>query len=45
MAAEYGDLLKRPVSITMEDWPLIEYQWGQFFVTRAARAKAAAGGQ
>jgi len=44
LAAEHGDLLKRPVSITMEDWPLIEYQWGQFFVTRAARAKAAAGG-
>ena len=42
LAAEHGDLLKRPVSITKEDWPLIEYQWGQFFVIREARAKAAA---
>ena len=45
MAAEYGDLLKPAVSITMEDWPVIEAQWHQFFVNREARAKAAATGR
>jgi hypothetical protein len=27
LAAHYGDELKRPVSITREDWPIIEAQW------------------
>jgi hypothetical protein len=44
MSERYGDELKRPVSITMNDWPIIEAQWKQFFVTREAREKAAAGG-
>ena len=42
MVAHYGDELQRAVSITMRDWPIIEAQWNQFFVMRAARAKAAA---
>ena len=42
MVAHYGDELQRAVSITMRDWPIIEAQWNQFFVVRAARAKAAA---
>ncbi len=37
----YGDELKRPVSITREDWPIIEAQWNQFFVIREARAREA----
>jgi hypothetical protein len=43
MSERYGDELKRAVSITMNDWPIIEAQWNQFFVIRAERAKAAAG--
>jgi hypothetical protein len=42
MTAEYGDELKPAMIVTREDWPSITQQWDQFFVTRAARAKAAA---
>ena len=42
MAARYGDELKEPVSITLEDWPLIEAQWSGFFITREALARTAA---
>jgi hypothetical protein len=44
LSERYGDELRRPVSITMKDWPIIEAQWNQFFVNREARDKAAAGG-
>jgi hypothetical protein len=30
------------MSVTRDDWNLFAKQWDQFFVTRAARAKAAA---
>jgi hypothetical protein len=39
MAAEYGDELKPPMSVTREDWESIDKQWDQFFVTREARAR------
>ena len=42
MAARYGDELREPVSITMEDWAIVEAQWSAFFITREARARAAA---
>ena len=42
MMARYGDELQRAVSINMDDWPIIDAQWNQFFVIREARAKAAA---
>jgi hypothetical protein len=42
MSERFGDELKRPVSITMRDWPIIEAQWNQFFLIREARARAAA---
>ena len=45
MTKNYGDELKRPVSITMKDWPIMEAQWNQFFVIREARARAAAAQQ
>ena len=42
MTKSYGDELKRPVSITMDGLAHMEAQWNQFFVTREARARAAA---
>lgn len=36
LAAHYGDELKRPVSITRDDWPIIEAQW-TVMATDAAR--------
>ena len=36
LAAQYGDELKRPVSITRDDWPIIEAQW-TVMATDAAR--------
>jgi arylsulfatase A-like enzyme len=38
MWRHYAGELRRPVSITREDWPIIEAQWNQFFVMREARA-------
>lgn len=42
MTARYGSELKEPVSITMEDWPIIEAQWQAFFITREERARTTA---
>ena len=39
MWRHYGGELRRPVSITREDWPVIDVQWIRFFVTREAREK------
>jgi hypothetical protein len=39
MWKHYAGELHRPVSITREDWPIIEAQWNQFFVMREARAR------
>ena len=39
MWKHYPGELHRPVSITREDWPIMEAQWNQFFVMREARAK------
>jgi len=36
LIAHYGGELKRPVSITREDWPIIEAQW-TVMATDAAR--------
>ena len=40
MWAHYAGELQRPVSITREDWPIIDAQWNQFFVMRQASARA-----
>jgi Sulfatase len=42
MAAEYGDELKPPMTVTREDWAAIGRGWDKFFITRTERAKAAA---
>ena len=39
MWEHYAGELRQPVSITREDWPIIEAQWNQFFVMREARAR------
>jgi hypothetical protein len=42
MWTHYAGEMGPPVSITPDDWPKIEAQWRQFFVTQEARAKARA---
>jgi hypothetical protein len=45
MWKHYPGELRRPVSVTREDWPIMDAQWNQFFVVREARAKQSAVGQ
>jgi arylsulfatase A-like enzyme len=37
LQSHYAGELRRPVCVTMADWPVIEYQWQHYFTRRAAR--------
>jgi hypothetical protein len=44
LQSHYAGELRRPVRVSMADWPIIEYQWQHYFTRRARDPQETSGG-